>query len=193
MEVGGELVHCAVEDHQIRVALGYASFDPPSIPFAAPSGDPIHQPLPAELVTSALPPLHFTAVGLGNPHCVLFHDDLDTLPWRELGAALERHPFFPRRTNVQFARVLSPHRVEIRIWERGAGETLASGSSACAAVAAGQRTGLLDATQEVEVDMPGGRLHVHLDPDGRVHLRGPVREIAHIRLSPHMEARLAAL
>jgi diaminopimelate epimerase len=93
-----------------------------------------------------------------------------------MGAAIERHPWFPNRTNVQFARALSYNTIECRIWERGAGETAASGSSACAVVAVFQREGLVG--PEVTVRMPGGTLALRRDERGHLHQRGPVEEIA---------------
>jgi diaminopimelate epimerase len=121
-------------------------------------------------------PRSLVAVDLGNPHCVWFVDEpLDGLPWRRWGAALERHPHFPARTNVQVARVIDgvPH---LRIWERGAGETSASGSSSCAVVAAAVATGRL-APGAHQVHMPGGVLDVTVDAAGAVTLRGPVARV----------------
>ncbi len=115
------------------------------------------------------------AVDLGNPHCVWFvppEVDLDELPWRRWGAALERHPAFPGRTNVQFVRLDGDTPI-IRIWERGAGETAASGSSSCAVVAAAVATGRL-APGRYEVHMPGGTLQVRVDEELAVTLTGPV-------------------
>lgn len=130
-------------------------------------------------------------IDLGNPHCVLFREEpeLDALPWRTWGAAIERHPRFPQRTNVQFARVIGPRRLEARIWERGAGETQASGSSACAIVAAAVATGRI-AIGTSQVTMPGGTLEVDVDGAGRVVLVGPVELVARITLLPAFEERL---
>lgn len=115
-------------------------------------------------------------VDVGNPHCVLFVDrDPDTVPWRRWGEVLEVHPAFPRRTNVQVARVSARDRVELRIWERGAGPTLASGSSACAVAAAAVRTGRCD-RGAIELAMPGGTLSVVVGDT--LCLRGPVTPVA---------------
>lgn len=139
--------------------------------------------------------LRLTAVGLGNPHCVAWfdeHEDLDRLPWREWGAALEVDPRFPNRTNVQFARVVERSaaggQVEVRIWERGAGETSASGSSACAVAASGVLLGRVG--PQVELDMPGGRLSVSVGPDRSLVLRGPVEEVGVYELSEELRAAL---
>ncbi|MCA9571310.1 MAG: diaminopimelate epimerase [Myxococcales bacterium] len=122
-------------------------------------------------------------VDLGNPHCVWFTDSpLDALPWRSWGATLENHPHFPNRTNVQFVRIVhgAP---EIRIWERGAGETSASGSSSCAVVAASVATGRL-APGAHTVHMPGGTLAVAVDDGLEVTLRGPVEVVGRMTLDP---------
>jgi diaminopimelate epimerase len=175
VETGGRLVRCEVNGDEVRVAMGRASFSPAEVPVLA--GAPfIEQPLPPELAQPGDPPLVGTAVGLGNPHCVLFFDqDLDALPWRRWGALIERHPLFPRRSNVQFARVLSPEHVQIRIHERGAGPTLASGSSACAVAAAALRTGRCGPA--VTVEAPGGSLQVRIGSDWELELEGPVEEV----------------
>lgn len=128
--------------------------------------------------------LRLTVVGMGNPHCVaVFAEDtdLDALPWTTWGPALETHPNFPNRSNVQFAAVRARDRVDCRIWERGAGPTLASGSSACAVAAAAQLLGRADPALWVE--MPGGRLRVTAGPGGLL-LRGPVQEVALVNCRP---------
>lgn len=144
---GGRTVRCEVRGEVVEAAMGRASFRPAEVPCRLPGPEAVEVPLPV-----AGYPLVVTAVGLGNPHCVVFAD-YDALPWRDLGRALEVHPAFPRRTNVQIARVADRGRVGIRIWERGAGPTQASGSSACAVAAAGVRTGRLDPA--VTVESPG--------------------------------------
>jgi diaminopimelate epimerase len=125
-----------------------------------------------------------TPVSVGNPHFVVFPDGaLDELPWRAWGAAIERDPVFPGRTNVQFARLAAPGALEARIWERGAGETLASGSSACAVVAAAVASGRV-AAGEFEVHMPGGTLEVRITGDLRLVQRGPVEVVGEVDLDP---------
>ena len=128
-------------------------------------------------------------VDIGNPHCVWFTDrPLDDLPWRAWGAALEVHPHFPNRTNVQFVRIQDGVPT-IRIWERGAGETSASGSSSCAVVAAAVATARLPAGPH-EVRMPGGVLHVAVDRSGAVTLRGPVEIVGRVVVDPRwLQAR----
>jgi diaminopimelate epimerase len=131
------------------------------------------------------------ALSLGNPHCVVFRKQLDISELRRIGPLIERHAAFPNRTNVQFARVIDRANVELLIWERGAGETQASGSSACAVVAAAYRRERVGA--QVTAKMPGGELSVRVLQDGRLFQRGPVVEIAHITLSPNLIAELQAL
>lgn len=146
-----------------------------------------------ELKTIQVGALQFAvvALSLGNPHCVILRDQLDVTDLRRLGPLVEVNPAFPNRTNVQLARATARDRVELLIWERGAGETQASGSSACAVVAACHRLGLVDT--DVTASMPGGELHVRIDPGGSLFQRGPVEEVARITLSPELIARLQAL
>ena len=132
-------------------------------------------------------------LSIGNPHCVLLRNKLDVTELRRLGPRVEAHPAFPQRTNVQFARAADRDRVELLIWERGAGETQASGSSACAVVAACSRLGLVDARLEITASMPGGDLRIRADASGALWMTGPVEEVAQITLSPELIARLQAL
>ncbi|HEY0580733.1 MAG TPA: diaminopimelate epimerase, partial [Chloroflexota bacterium] len=97
------------------------------------------------------------------------------------------------RTNVQLARARTRNHVELLIWERGAGETQASGSSSCAVAAALHHLGLIDRNVDVSATMPGGELTLRLDQDGRIWMRGPVEEVAHVTLSRDLIARLQAL
>jgi len=134
--------------------------------------------------------LEVTSVSLGNPHCVVIVPDLAKIDVHALGPKIERHPAFPKRTNVQFAEVVSRSEVQILIWERGAGYTLASGSSSCAVVAACQRKGLTG--RDVTVSMPGGQLAVTIAHDGEIRMRGPVEEICTGDLSADLLRRLGA-
>jgi diaminopimelate epimerase len=131
-----------------------------------------------------------TSLSIGNPHCVVVVRDLHRLDVHDLGPKIERHPAFPNRTNVQFAQVMSRSLVRALIWERGAGYTLASGSSSCAVAAACHRSGLVD--REVTVSMPGGDLEIAIDADGELRMRGPVEEICTGEISPELVRRIAA-
>jgi diaminopimelate epimerase len=119
--------------------------------------------------------LKFTAVSVGNPHCVVFVDELDEGYVRKMGPLLETHPIFPNRINVQFVKVISRENVNILIWERGAGYTLASGSSSCAVATACLRNGLTG--RFVTVSMPGGELQIEIREDWSIKMRGQVEEV----------------
>lgn len=168
-------VECRATPEAVSVEMGAPTFVPAEVPVEA------EAPLIEGSIELSDGSLTVTAVGMGNPHCVMFTDKpLDGLPWRRWGAELERHPRFPNRTNVQFARVSSPTDVEIRIHERGAGETQASGSSSCAVAAAGVRTGRLQPGR-IRVKMPGGVLFVTVAPSG-ILLEGPVEGVGRFQL-----------
>ena len=108
---------------------------------------------------------------MGNPHAVVFVDDVAGFPVEEVGAAFEVHPAFPNRTNVEFCRAQTPTRAEVRVWERGAGPTLACGTGASAAFAAGVHLGHL--REKAEVNLPGGRLLFKFGKSGHVIVSGP--------------------
>lgn len=131
-----------------------------------------------------------TSVSMGNPHCVVIVPALADIDVHVLGPKIEIHPAFPKRTNVQFAQVVSRSEVRILIWERGAGYTLASGSSSCAVAAACHRKGLVD--RSVMVSMPGGQLQIAIADDGEIRMHGPVEEICAGDLSPDLLRRLNA-
>jgi diaminopimelate epimerase len=135
--------------------------------------------------------LSVVSLSIGNPHCVILRARLDVTELRRLGPLVECDAAFPNRTNVQLARAVARDRVELLIWERGAGETQASGSSACAVAAAFHHRGLVG--NDVTAAMPGGELSIRIDHSGSIFLRGPVQEVAHIILSHELIARLQAL
>jgi diaminopimelate epimerase len=170
---------------EVTVEMGRATFRAPEIPMNGPDRDVVAVPLQV-----AGRVLTVTCVSVGNPHCVVFTERLDDDEVRQLGPRIETHPAFPNRTNVQFARVAGPDRVEIRIWERGAGWTLASGSSSCAVAAAAVRNGR--ARGAVAVVSPGGELGVEVRPDWSIRLRGPVAEVCEGALAPDLHDALRA-
>ncbi|HHY01365.1 MAG TPA: diaminopimelate epimerase [Paracoccus sp.] len=139
-------------------------------------------PLAHKVDTDALP-LELTpaAVGMGNPHCVFFVDDAEAVPLETLGPRIEHDPLFPQRTNVEFASLTGPDHLRMRVWERGAGVTLACGSGACAVAVAAHRRGLTG--RRVVLDLDGGRLTVDWRDDG-VWLSGPVARVFDGVLSP---------
>jgi len=123
-----------------------------------------------------------TALSVGNPHCVLFPRRVTAALARELGPRIERHPRFPRGVNVQLVEVVDRRRIRIEIWERGAGYTLASGSSSCAAAAVCRRLGLVE--DRVAVEMAGGEVGIAFPGRGQILLTGPVRPVCQVRLHP---------
>jgi len=117
-----------------------------------------------------------TAVSMGNPHAVVFVDDLNQVPLAEWGPALENHPLFPRRTNVEFVQVQNPQEMRMKVWERGAGETLACGTGACATLVAGALTG--QTGRQALIHLPGGDLFIEWsDSTNRVFMTGGATEV----------------
>lgn len=154
----------------VTVEMGTATFSSSEIPVA---GEP--REVVAEDIMVDGDIVEFTGVSVGNPHCVVFVEELDEGYIRIAGPLLENHKIFPDRTNVQMAKVLARDRVQILIWERGAGYTLASGSSSCAVAAAAVKNGLTDNT--LTVLMPGGELQIEVRDDWSIKMRGPVEEV----------------
>jgi len=177
VDTKGGVVECVCHAKDGRVSfvtveMGRATFRAPDIPMNGPDRDVVGVPLQLSDGTT----LSVTAVSVGNPHCVVFVDRLDDDAARRLGPLIERHPAFPQRTNVQFARVADKRTVDILIWERGAGYTLASGSSSCGAASAAVRNGLCEHGR-VNVRMPGGDLVIDVRSDWSLRLEGPVEEV----------------
>ncbi len=128
-----------------------------------------------------------TATGMGNPHCTFFVDDAEAVPLAQFGARMEVHPLFPERTNVQVVQVTGPDRMRMRVWERGTGITLASGSSSCAVAVAAARRGLTG--RSVTLDLDGGTLQVDWRDDG-VWMTGPTAHVFTGTLTPAFLAGL---
>lgn len=117
-----------------------------------------------------------TCVSMGNPHCITFVDDVATVPLTEIGSLFEHHPAFPERTNMEFIEVVKPDYVKMRVWERGAGITLACGTGACASVVAGVLTQRCD--RQVTVELPGGCLQIEWSAiDQRLYMTGPAQQV----------------
>ncbi|MFC3608167.1 diaminopimelate epimerase [Stutzerimonas tarimensis] len=140
------------QDGQVRVDMGPPRLVPADIPFDA-AEEALSYPLQVDGQTVEL-----AAVSMGNPHAVIRVDDVDTAAVHELGPQIETHPRFPRRVNVGFLQVLDRQRARLRVWERGAGETQACGTGACAAAVAAIRQGWMDSPLQIE--LPGGRLSI---------------------------------
>ena len=141
-----------LDDGRVRVNMGAPEFEPGRIPFEADARSDLYD---LEVGGEVL---QVACVSMGNPHCVLRVDDVATADVDRIGGLIESHERFPTRTNVGFMRIRDRATVELRVFERGVGETLACGTGACAAVVSGQREGLLD--EEVVVILPGGQLVV---------------------------------
>jgi diaminopimelate epimerase len=163
-------------DGRVSVNMGQPQLDWSDVPLAS-AMDTLHLPLPGDPA----------AVGMGNPHCVFFVPDADAVALRDLGPRFENDPLYPQRTNVEFASVIAPDVLRLRVWERGAGGTLACGSGACATAVAANLRGLTG--RKVTIHMDGGLLTVDWRDDG-VWLSGPTARVFDGWLSPAFLATL---
>lgn len=163
----------------VTVDMGHVSFDSTRIPVAGPARAVLN-----ERLTALDREFTFCAATIGNPHCVLPLPEISEELARRYGPAIETHPNFPRRTNVQFLQVLDRATIRIEIWERGAGYTLASGSSSSAAAAVAHRLGLVD--RDVTVLMPGGRIRIEIGDDFAIRMTGPVVRIGEGQLDEQL-------
>ena len=155
----------------IQVDMGKAIFSSRDIPVNSDQPEFIGQK-----IIAGDKEFEVNCVSVGNPHCVVIKQELDENEIRTYGPLLENHPLFPNRINVQFARVLSDREAQILIWERGAGYTLASGSSSCAASCILVKRGLIKG--DLNMHMQGGTLKIQIDKNWNIHMTGEVREIA---------------
>jgi diaminopimelate epimerase len=173
VETAGGRVRCTVRagGRSVAVEMGRVRFASEAIPVAGPPREVLREPIEAGGER-----LEFSAATIGNPHCVVLRERATAEDARRLGPILERDARFPRRTNVQLVEVVDRAQLRVEIWERGAGYTLASGSSACAAAAVTHRLGLTDA--HVTLHMPGGSLAVSLSPAFDAFLEGGVTRVA---------------
>jgi diaminopimelate epimerase len=171
--LGGKVQCCILPgDNLIEVEMGQVSFDAARIPVVGYTGDVVDQSLVLDGTE-----YRFSAATIGNPHCVLLLSEVSEVLARRLGPQIENDRRFPNRTNVQFMKVLGRGDIKIEIWERGAGYTLASGSSSSAAAAVAHRLGLCD--RDITVHMPGGNLRIALTKDFHVTMTGPVTSVCH--------------
>jgi diaminopimelate epimerase len=156
----------------VRVDMGEPKLRRSEIPMKGPDQERVV----AERIRAAGGRHEITAVSMGNPHCVIFVPDVDKVKVEELGPAIENHDLFPRRTNVEFAQVIGDGEIRMRVWERGAGETLACGTGASAVVVAAVLNGL--ASRKVTVHLRGGDLKVSWNQENNhVFIEGPAEEI----------------
>jgi diaminopimelate epimerase len=151
----------------VRVDMGEPVLERQRIPMLGEPGAVIGEPLQVEGHTFKV-----TAVSMGNPHCVIFTDDVEAVPLAAWGPKIEAHPAFPRKTNVEFVQVLDREEINMRVWERGAGPTLACGTGACASVVAGVLNNLT--ARKVRVNLRAGALQIEwCQGDNRVYMTGP--------------------
>lgn len=172
----------------VEAEMGTARFGSADVGLAGPERETDDEPL--ELDSGDI--VRINVVSIGNPHCVIFQDELDVEALRRRAPQISTHPAFARGVNVQFAVPVEPDGVDAWVWERGAGETRASGSSACAVAAAAVRRGMVS-ERRVAVRMPGGRLDVHVRDDWSLVLRGPVESVYRGALTDGMRRRLETL
>ena len=176
-------------DGQVSVDMGFPVFAPAEVPFIVGDAAPTPAPTPASTYALSLPAgtpgtgapdfpreVEISVLSMGNPHAVQLVADVDTAPVTTQGPLIEQHPRFPRRVNVGYMQVLARDAIRLRVWERGAGETLACGTGACAAVVAGIQRGLLDSV--VRVHTRGGELRIHWSGQS-VTMTGPAVTVFH--------------
>jgi diaminopimelate epimerase len=163
----------------VTVDMGRVSFHSSKIPVAGPPREVINEQM--EIEGEAI---RYCAVTIGNPHCVVLCNRASAELAHRLGPLVERYSRFPNRTNVQFMEVMDRHNIRIEIWERGAGYTLSSGSSSCAAAAVAYRLGLCDS--DVTVHMPGGDIQISIADDFSVRMTGPVTKVFEGTISEEM-------
>ena len=155
----------------VTVDMGRVSFVPAEVPCLLPGDRAVDLP-----VTLAGREWRVTCLTVGNPHCVIFTDEVDLLPLAEIGPVFEHAELFPERVNTEFVRVVNETTLRMRCWERGSGETMACGTGACAAAAAAVTMGLCPPGTDIQVQVPGGNLYVRVEDD-RVTLRGRVAQV----------------
>jgi diaminopimelate epimerase len=171
MTPGGRVTAQVFEEgRRVRVDMGQVSFDSTRIPVLGAPREVLN-----ETIEIAGQQVRFCAATVGNPHCVVLMDEVNAAIAYQLGPHLERSPCFPHRTNVQFMQVLDRNNIRIEIWERGAGYTLASGSSSSASAAVAHRLGLCD--NEINVHCPGGIIAITIGPDWSIRMTGAVTKV----------------
>ena len=177
VETGAGVLRVAltVQDAVVTAAtvdMGKPRLDRSQIPML---GEPANEPVIDQPLQVNGDSFNITCVSMGNPHCVIFVDDVDHFTVGDIGPLIENHQLFPERINVEFVTVLDRERVNMRVWERGAGETLACGTGASASVVAGVLTDRTD--RQVEVDLLGGPLQIEWHEDEHVFMTGPITEV----------------
>ncbi|MCH2280714.1 MAG: diaminopimelate epimerase [SAR324 cluster bacterium] len=175
----GGLVTALVQNYRsnVSVEMGKVSFQSDKIPVAGKIREVLNETIDIDGQQ-----LKFCAATIGNPHCVVLNGKQTQEEVRRIGPLIETHQNFPNRINVQFLEVLDRGKIRIEIWERGAGYTLASGSSSCAAASVAHRLGLCE--NKIAVLMPGGQLDITVNEDYSISMRGPVTRVGRMSLDP---------
>lgn len=181
IDVPGGVVEVVIQPggQQLTVEMGRVSFSSDKIPVAGPVREVIQEKIKIQDREFT-----FCAATIGNPHCVIPLPEISEALARRYGPDLEVHPNFPRKTNVQFLRVLDRANIQIEIWERGAGYTLASGSSSSASAAVAHKLGLVD--RKVTVHMPGGQIGIEIGDHFAIKMTGPVTRVGEGTLHPEL-------
>ncbi len=156
------------EVNKVTVDMGKANFKADEIPVVSAAPEVVEKELTVGDRTDKI-----TCVSMGNPHCVIFTEGIDSLELEKIGPGYENHPMFPERINTEFVEFVDPHTLRMRVWERGSGETLACGTGACATVSAAVKTGRCPAEEFVTVKLIGGDLEIMYKNDGTVIMKGP--------------------
>ncbi len=170
VETKAGIIKPEILQEQVKVDMGEPSLSRTHIPMLGNS-----EPAINEILALKDRNVHITAVSMGNPHAVIFVNDLSTYPIERVGREIENHSTFPNRTNVEFVEVLSSRELKIRVWERGAGETLACGTGACASLVASVLNG--KTKKKARIRLPGGTLMVEWAEDNHVFMTGPAEEV----------------
>lgn len=155
-----------------RVDMGKAILAPEQIPVKAEGENFVAQPLIVDGKEYKV-----TCVSMGNPHCVIFTEGIDGLDLEKIGPSFENHPMFPDRINTEFVEIVDEHKIRMRVWERGSGETISCGTGTCASTVAAVLNGYCKAGEEVAVQIRGGVLYDTYMPDGTVYMKGPATEV----------------
>lgn len=173
IETAGDIVQAHIEDdaaNMIKIEMGKITFLSTEIPVKGKEREVVDEELEINGGKYKV-----TCLSIGNPHCVIRMEDISEEKAKELGPFVENHDMFPNRINMQLLKVIDRANIEIRIWERGAGYTLASGSSSCAAAGAAHKLELVDS--KINVKMPGGNLFVEIDENRQMQMTGPVEGV----------------
>ncbi len=168
--------------HSARVDMGEPRLLRSEVPMKGDNTQVIGEPLKV-----AGNKIDVTAVSMGNPHCITFVNNVAEYPVEKIGPKIENHPSFPQRTNVEFVEVLNPKEINMRVWERGCGETLACGTGACASLVAGVLNDLI--SRKITVHLRGGDLHIEWLGDNHLYMIGPAEEVFEGEVNPDVYKR----